>query len=176
MNSRFSKGAGRAALGGLLAALSLVILWLSNLVPTGRMGVVALAGLVPAAGVISAGLSAGFLCYGAAGILGLILLPDKGCALLYVLFFGLYPMVKSLIERLRNLPLELVCKLAFFNVILLIFLFGLSALFLPLLPQMLQTPVPIFAAGNVVFLIYDYGFSKLIAFYTARLHSGTRHF
>ena len=55
-------------------------------------------------------------------------------------------------------------------------LFGLSALFLPLLPQMLQTPVPIFAAGNVVFLIYDYGFSKLIAFYTARLHSGTRHF
>ena len=46
-------------------------------------------------------------------LLGLILLPVKSNALLYLLFFGLYPMIKSLIERLRQLPLELLLKLAF---------------------------------------------------------------
>lgn len=174
-NRRFSKGASRTALGGVLAALSLVLLYISTLLPSGRIGMVAVAGLVPAAGVISGGLAAGFLCYGAAGLLGLLLLPDKGCALLYAIFFGLYPMVKSLIERLRRLPLELLLKLAFFNVVLAILLFGFSAVLLPFLPELLNSPLPIFLAGNVAFLLYDFGFSKLITYYAARIRTAARN-
>lgn len=174
-NRRFSKGASRTALGGVLAALSLVLLYISTLLPSGRIGMVAVAGLVPAAGVISGGLAAGFLCYGAAGLLGLLLLPDKGCALLYVIFFGLYPMIKSIIERLRKLPLELLLKLAFFNAVLAILLFGFSAFLLPFLPELLHSPLPIFLAGNAAFLLYDYGFSKLIAYYAARIRGATRN-
>lgn len=174
MKSRLFQGTGRVALCGVLAALSLVLLWLACLAPSGRMGVVALAGLVPSAAVVAYGLGAGFLCYGAAGILGLFLLPDKGCALLYVLFFGLYPMVKNLIERLRRLVPELICKLIFFNGILAVFLFGLAGLLLPMLPDYLSTPVPVFAAGNLAFLVYDYGFSKLITAYTPRLRGAVR--
>lgn len=70
----------------LLAALSLVILYGSCLVPTGRAGVVGLAGLLPAAAVISGGPSSGVLCYAGTGILAFLLLPDKGNALLYLLF------------------------------------------------------------------------------------------
>ena len=114
------------AWGGVLAALSLLLLYLATMLPSGRIGMVAVAGLVPAVGVISGGLATGFLSYGAAGLLGLLLLPDKGSALLYVLFFGLYPMIKYLIERLRKLPLELVLKLVFFNLILIAMIaFGL---------------------------------------------------
>ena len=173
-NRSFSKGASRVALGGVLAALSLALLYGAALMPTGRIGLVAVAGLVPAAAVVSGGLSAGFLCYGAAGLLGLILLPDKGCALLYATFFGLYPMVKSAVERLRRLPLELLLKLIFFNAVLAVHLFGFSKLLLPLLPEMLQSPLPLFLAGNVVFLIYDYGFSKLITYYAARFGKAAR--
>jgi hypothetical protein len=164
-----SKGASRVALGGVLAALSLLLLFLAALLPTGRMAMVAVAGLVPAAGVVSGGLATGFLCYGATGILGLLLLPDKGCALLYALFFGLYPMVKSAVERLRKLPLELLLKLAFFNAALTVLFFGFSALMLPLLPDRLQGTLAVYLAGNVAFLLYDYGFSKLITYYAARL-------
>ena len=46
------KGAGRAALVGVLSALSLVFLYASALVPTGQMGVVAVAGLLVAAAVL----------------------------------------------------------------------------------------------------------------------------
>lgn len=175
-NQRSSKAASRVALGGVLAALSLLLLYLAAMLPSGRIGMVAVAGLVPAAGVVSGGLAAGFLSYGAAGLLGLLLLPDKGCALLYAVFFGLYPMVKSAIERLRRLPLELLLKLAFFNVVLTALLFGFSALLFPLLPELLQSPLPLYLGGNVIFLIYDYGFSKLITFYAARTRGARRNF
>ena len=171
---RQSRKVSRVALGGVLAALSLVLLYLSALAPTGRIGIVAVAGLVPAVGVVSGGLGTGFLCYGAAGILGLILVPDKGCALLYAAFFGLYPMVKSAVERLRKLPLELLLKLVFFDLVLTVFLFGLSGLLFPLLPELLQRPLPLYLAGNAACLIYDYGFSKLITCYAARMRGAAR--
>lgn len=167
---RQAGGAYRVALVGVLAALSLVFLLLSAFVPSGRLGLVAVAGVIPAGAVVSAGLASGFLCYGVTGLLGLLLLPVKSNALLYLLFFGLYPMIKSLIEGVRRLPLELLLKLAFFNLILTVFWFGLSGVFLPFLPAVLRGSAwAVYAAGNVVFLIYDFGFSKLIAFYIQRI-------
>lgn len=172
---RSSKSASRVALGGVLAALSLLLLYLAAVMPSGRIGMVAIAGLVPAAGVVSGGLFTGFLSYGAAAVLAFLLLPDKGCALLYVIFFGLYPMVKSLIERLRKLPLELLLKLVFFNIVLAILLFGFSAFLFPMLPEFLHNTLPVYLVGNVVFLVYDYGFSKLITYYASRIWGATRN-
>ena len=77
MRNHTETGAGRVALVGVLAALSLIALYLSAVSPTARMGIVAIAGLFPAGAVVSAGLKAGFFCYGAAGLLGLLLVPDK---------------------------------------------------------------------------------------------------
>ena len=106
MRNHTETGASRVALVGVLAALSLIALYLSAVSPTARMGIVAIAGLFPAGAVVSAGLKAGFFCYGAAGLLGLLLVPDKANALLYLLFFGLWPMLKSLLERIPARPLE----------------------------------------------------------------------
>ena len=102
-------------------------------------------------------------------MLGLLLVPDKANALLYLLFFGLWPMLKSLLERIPVRPLEWLCKLAVFNAVLTLFWFGLHSLFLPFLPETLQAPWMVYAAGNAAFVIYDVGFSKLISFYVARV-------
>lgn len=168
-------GAKRTALVGVLSALSLALLYAANLAPGGRMGVVAAAGLVPAAAVVSAGLPAGLFCYAATGLLGLLLVPDKGTAALYLIFFGLYPVVKSLIERIKSLPAEYLCKLAFFNAVLSLLWFGLRGIFLPFLPAALTGAAwLVYAAGNLAFLAYDFGFSKLIAFYAGRIDSALR--
>lgn len=170
MNSRHDAGTRRVALVAMLSALSLALLYLAALSPAGRLGMVALAGLVPAAAVVSGGLGAGFLCYAAAGLLGLLLSPDKGGALLFLIFFGLYPMVKSAVERLRKRVLEWILKLAFFNLALTVLWFGLSGLLLPFLPRALRgTAWLAYLAGNAVFAAYDYGFSRLISFYMARI-------
>ena len=89
--------------------------------------------------------------------------------MLYLIFFGLYPLVKWAAERLRKLPLELVVKLAFFNVALTVLWFGLRGIFLWGIPQAEELGWLLYPFGNVVFLVYDYGFSKLIAFYVARV-------
>ncbi|MFR2331941.1 MAG: hypothetical protein ACLS63_03005 [Flavonifractor plautii] len=102
-------------------------------------------------------------------LLGLLLVPDKANALLYLLFFGLWPMLKSLLERIPVRPLEWLCKLAVFNAVLTLFWFGLHSLFLPFLPETLQASWMVYAAGNAAFVIYDVGFSKLISFYVARV-------
>ena len=175
MARRSMSGSRRTALVAMLGALSLVILYLAALSPTGRLGIVALAGLVPGAAVVSAGLGGGLLCYGVAGVLGLLLLPDKGLALLYLIFFGLYPMVKSVAEGLASRVLEWAVKLAFFNLALGLFWFVLGAVFLPLLPAVLsQAAWLAFLVGNGVFVAYDYGFSRLISFYMARIDRAVR--
>ena len=166
---RYGGGAGRTALVGLLTALSLICLYLAFLVPTGKLGMVALAGVFPAGAVVSAGLAAGFFSYAATGILGLLLLPSKSVGLLYLIFFGLWPMVKSLVERLPNRALEWAAKLVCCNIALAALWFGLRALFLPFLPAALSQSWMVFAAGNAGFVLYDLGFSKLIAFYAARV-------
>ena len=48
MRNHTETGAGRVALVGVLAALSLIALYLSAVSPTARMGIVAIAGLIPA--------------------------------------------------------------------------------------------------------------------------------
>ncbi|NCB62889.1 MAG: hypothetical protein EOM52_04630 [Clostridia bacterium] len=161
--------AGRVALTAVFTALALLFLYASVLLPTGRMGVVAVAGLLPAAAVVSGGLAAGALCYAGTSVLGLLLLADKGNALLFFLFFGLYPLVKAAVERIRKLPVEILIKLAFFNAVLTLFWFGLRAVFLAALPLPTEAAWVIYAAGNLVFLIYDFGFTKLIAFYAQRV-------
>ena len=168
-SGRYGRGAGRVALTGVLTALSLVFLWISAVAPTGRLGLVAIAGVFPAGAVVSAGLGAGFFCYGATGLLGLILLPAKGCAVLYLIFFGLWPMVKSMLERLPSRVMEWAGKLLVCNLALSVVWFGLKSLFLPFLPSALSHTWMIFGVGNLGFVIYDLGFSGLIAFYTLRV-------
>ncbi len=169
MSVREKGSARRVALVGVLSALSLMFLALSSLSPAARLGLVAVAGVVPAAAVVSAGLPAGFLCYAAAGLLGLLLISDKGNALLYLGFFGLYPMIKALIERLHNLLLEWGCKLAFFNLALSAGWFLLRGFLLAGLPEALGEAWALYLAGNLIFIAYDYGFSRLIGFYTWRV-------
>nr|WP_243207984.1 hypothetical protein [Pseudoflavonifractor hominis] len=152
-----------------MAALSLLLLYGASIAPSGRMGLVALSGLVTAAAVVSGGLHAGLLCYGAAGILGLLLVPDKGSALLYLLFFGVYPVIKSRAERLRTRLAEYGLKLLCFNLALTILWFGFRGLFLPFLPEALRMTALVYLVGNPVFLVYDFGCSKAISLYVARL-------
>lgn len=160
----------RVAYPAILGALAVVLVYLACIAPTGRWGIVAAAGLLPAAAVVSVGLKAGFLCWAGASILALLLSPDKFCALLFAALFGLYPMVKSLTEGLGRKPAEYLLKLAFFNAAFTALYLTMSAAVLGSLPGALADSLwVLYLAANLVFLAYDYGFSRLIAVYIARV-------
>lgn len=161
------------ALSGMLAAVALVIQLLASLIPSGWTALAAVAGLAVAVAVSSAGYVSAILCYVVSGLLALILIPAKHVAILYVSLFGIYPLLKSLFERLKWRVLEYVLKLAFFNLVLgLLYLLSYQLFFqsteaawnypLPFLPVLC-------IAGSVIFLAYDYAFSKVMALLQARV-------
>lgn len=168
------KGAARVAYPAVLGAVSLILVYAASVAPAGNWGLVAVAGVLSAAAVISVGLGAGVLCWAGVSLLSFLLLPGKFCALLYTALFGLYPLVKSLIERLRKRGLEYLLKLAFFNASFTLIFLVMRAAVLDSLPAALGTVWVLYLAANVVFLVYDFGFSRLIGFYVARISRAVR--
>lgn len=164
-----SSGAGRVAFCGILTALAVMFLYGASFVPTGQIGVVAIAGLFPMAAVISAGVKAGFLCWAAAGLLALLLVPGKGAVILFLIFLGLYPVLKSLIERIGKLIPEWACKLVCFNAALAAGIALLGTLLMDALPAQMRELWILWPVANAVFVIYDIGLSKIAALYLNRI-------
>lgn len=169
-----NRAAKNIAFPAILGALSLVLVYLGSIAPSGNWGIIAVAGLLPAAAVISVDLRAGFLCWAGVSLLSFLLIPDKFCVLMFAALFGLYPMIKSLIERLRRRPLEYLLKLAFFNAAFSVLLLVMKAAVFASLPSALSSAWVLYPVGNIVFLLYDFGFSKLIALYIARIGRAVR--
>ncbi|MEI3141460.1 MAG: hypothetical protein V8S34_07980 [Lawsonibacter sp.] len=103
-------------------------------------------------------------------MLGLLLTPDKGTAALYLVFFGLYPVVKARLESMDRRVAEWALKLVFFNGVLTCSGFCFRELLFPTLPQWLGGGLPVlYGLGNLVFVLYDVGLSRLIALLLRRL-------
>ena len=154
-------------LSALFSALSVIFLYIASVWPTGRFGLVALSSLFVAAAVCDAGILPSVYVFIVSSALGMLLLPDKSAPLLYILFFGYYPVLKSLIERLEKVVIQWVLKLIVFNIALIIILFFLRTL---ILGNSLNYPTPVlYAGGNIIFIVFDYGFSKVMRFYNERV-------
>lgn len=159
------------ALSGLLSAVALVLLALAGIVPSGWLGLTAVAGLAVAVGVSSAGLKCGVMTYIVSTLLGLLLIPAKQVALVFGALFGLYPICKLHIERIKNRALEYLIKLAFFLLVLFALYHAAHGLFFAGLSWSWKVPLPLVLAlaGSLVFLAYDFAFSKVMAMLQARL-------
>lgn len=164
----------KVAYPAILGAVSLVFVYIASIAPTGSWGFAALAGIFPAAVIIKVGMKSGFLCWAGVSILSFLLLPGKFCALLYSALFGLYPMIKAFVERCRNRVIEYILKLLFFNAAFTVIFLTMKAAVLNSLPSQFRAVWLLYAVANAVFIVYDFGFSKLIGFYISRIGRATR--
>ena len=154
----------------MLAALSVVLLLVASFLPSGQLGMAAIAGLLPASAVLSAGgRKAGLACYIVAALLGFLLLPTKSAVLLYTVLFGHYAVVKSLLEQIKNPVLMWVCKLIVCNALFTVLILGFRSLLLGGLPERLQHIPLLYLGGSIAFVVYDLVFSMLIRFYRQRI-------
>ena len=165
-----SEGAIQIAFPAVLGALAILMLYGACVLPSGTWGWVAVAGLAPLAAVASLGVKSGFLCWGGVSILALLLIPDKFCAWLFMLLFGLYPMIKSIAEQKKQIAVRYAIKFAFFNFVLSVLLVTMRVLLLASLPVKITEHIwLLYIMGNVVFAVYDLGLSQLIRFYLMRV-------
>lgn len=108
--------AGRAALGGVLAALAVVAMSLGGMIPVMTYVTPMFCALLLEAVRILCGEKYAWAWFGAVALLGVFLSPDREAAALF-LFVGCYPILRPKMER-RKLPA--VWKGLFFNVSILI--------------------------------------------------------
>ncbi|MBD7915441.1 hypothetical protein H9660_09810 [Clostridium sp. Sa3CUN1] len=154
-------------LSALLTALTIIILYLNLLLPISTISILTLASLLIPIALIRGSMKSAILVYISSSIIGLFLLPIN-IIILYILFFGIYGLVKYFIEKFNNMPLEILLKIIFFNIILFISFFVFKS-FIAI--EITKLPIGIFwIIAQIVFLVFDYALSLLITFYIEKIH------
>ena len=149
----------KAALCGMMAALSVVILCLGGMIPLATFACPMLAMLCLIPVVCEYGAGTAMLLYGAASILALLLGPDKEIALLYV-FLGWYPGVRPRLVVIPR-PVRWAVKCALFTLAvvamyaLVLHLFRLEAVVEEFAEYSTVMVFALIALGNITFLVFD---------------------
>ena len=105
----------QAALCGLAAALCVTFMFLGGIFYIFAYTVPILLGLVTVMIKKTFGNASAVSVYIAVSILSLMLVPEKETVMMYVLFFGYYPIIKSYLDRVKPKIISLFFKLITFN-------------------------------------------------------------
>lgn len=161
----------KTALGAMTAALSVVIMLLT-VVPVLTYTSPAFAGLLLVIIVIELDKKWAFGVYAAVGVLSVLLASDKEAAIIYLFFFGYYPILKAIIESKLKSILGWIAKFALFNTaIVACYLMIVKVLLLPMedFDDFGKYTIPILLlAGNVVFFLYDMLLTKVVVIYAVK--------
>lgn len=165
----------KIAFGGILTALCVVLIYLATYIPTGKLGLYALASVTIAIAVIELDVKLGAVVYTASTILIFLLTGSINTLLLFTLFFGCYPLLKYYIEKQRSGIVEMLLKFGVFNLLAIVG-FSIFKLLLGVSPINLSRfsiwmLIGLLFAMQVAFLIYDYILSRLIDYYINRIKS-----
>lgn len=153
----------KVAYGGILLALNAILLLLVNIIPINTLFLLGLASLPIAIVIMEYGPKAGLVFYIGSVFLSFIIMANKYQWILYVFTFGIYGLIKYIIERNRTLIQEYGLKFLCANI--LIFITYL------VLKSFVYIPVNILTIGifEIAFIIYDVVYSKFIDLYNDKL-------
>lgn len=164
----------QVAFSAVVAALSTVIMAMAGVIPVATVALPALSGLCVIPVVYEFGVRWGFGVFAVVSVLSFFLVADREAALMYVVFFGYYPVLFAFFGRIKKLWLRVMVKVLVFNTAMV--LETLAALFVLGIPY-----EALFFGGvwgillmlvllNLLLFIYDYTIPGLIIMYGRRIH------
>ena len=159
-------GTKRLARLAILTALGTVLLVLGSVLPTGRLALVALSSLAVCVALMMYGIKWSLVVFVLTAALGALLFPGAS-AIMYIAFFGYYPIAKSLFERLHKLWQVWACKFALYTFAFVIYWLLARAIFTFTGGEL--TWYILYPLGAVVFWLYDQAYSSLIRFYIVKI-------
>ena len=149
--------AANVALGGVMAALAMVVMSMGTLIPVATYVCPMLCAVLLQMVLKICGQRIAWAWYGAVAILSLLLAPDKEAAAVFA-FLGYYPIVKPKLDRLKG---KWLWKILLFNVStlvmywLLMHIFGLDQIALDFEEMGAVMTVIMLILGNVTFFLLD---------------------
>ena len=164
----------KVSLGGAVAALGLVLMFLTSIVPFGTYAFPTFAGMLLVFAVIEVGYPFAVSVFATTSLLSFLLVTDKEAALLYVIFLGYYPVLKALIERIKNRVIQYAVKLVLFNACMIgafyiaVFLLSIPAESFNLFGVYL--PWVFLMIGNIFFVLYDICITRIVTLYLNNWH------
>lgn len=156
----------RLARLAILTALGVVLLLLGSVLPAGRLALVALSSLPVCVALMMYGLRWSLGVFALTAALGALLFPGAA-AIMYVAFFGYYPIAKSFFERIRSQIAGWACKLALYSFAFVVYWLLAKALFTFTGGEL--SWYILYPLGAAVFVLYDLAYSSLIRFYLVKI-------
>lgn len=149
--------------GGILLALNIILLLLVNIIPINTLFLMGLASLPISIIIMEWGPKLGTIFYMASVILSFIVMANKFQWILYIFTFGIYGLIKYVIEKDRSFLIEYIMKLISANILIFIAYF--------ILKNFIYIPINFITIVifEMAFIIYDYVYSRFIDYYNVRL-------
>ena len=159
----------KVAFGGILSAFSVILILLGN-IPMGEYLGPTCAGLLLIWAVEELGNMTSLAVYFASGVLAFFLSGNKEPAVLYILFFGYYAILRDvLLKKVKFAAVRWIIKLVVFNTamavsyLLLIYVFGMPLDEIQGLGK--YSIYVLLAGGNILLVLLDFCIDKLLALY-----------
>lgn len=167
------KTSQKAAFCGLLCAMAVVTLMLT-VFPYATYALAALAGMLMIPAVLELGVRYGVICYIVTALLAAFLTPDAEAKLMFMLFFGYYPICQCRVNLWAKRRMALLLKFVLFNAAAVVsFILSITVLGVEKEAFMIggvYLPWVLLILGNIVFIVYDIALTRVTAMYRVRLH------
>ena len=171
------------ALGGILVALTTIVLYATSILPISTLAILTIASALIPVCIIRSNIQTSIFVYISSSLIAFFLVPIK-ISFLYFIFFGVYGIIKYFIEGIRKEKLEIVLKMVFFNISFIIgfkimqnildinIIAGLEVLMSKFFNDSGRAIalIILWIVAQPVFLIYDYAMTMIITFYMERIH------
>lgn len=154
----------------ILLAVMMIFLYLRTIIPGYQLAFYFLASLVPGIVVIEYGIKEGAIFVAASFLLSLIMPIDKLSFLLFYSFFGIYGIVKFLIEKISFRAVILALKIVYFTAVFFLNIY-FGAKIANIVPSiMLEYNIWIvLLVAITVFVLYDIMYTSFSAFYVNKI-------
>ena len=165
----------KITVSAMAVALGTVFMVLGAVIEVFDMTAAALASLLVAVIYVEVGAPYTFLVWICTTLTTALLYPGSAMWLMYLLLFGIFPIMKGYFERLPR-PLWLPLKLVFGDLMMLLVLLGTVYLLgIPMDVELFGLPTSVvyiilFIAVNLAIILYDLFLTVLVRFYMIKLH------
>lgn len=164
----------RVALGGIVSSLCLLCMFLAGIMPMFYLILPMIAGILLMIIAEEVNLSWAWLTYIAVGILSLFVTADKEAALVFIMIFGHFPIIRLHLEKIKLKILRWLIKLAIFNACAVsffyvtVYIFGIREMLEEMNEYGRYGAVILLVLCNIIFVLYDLNLYLMYSIYKVK--------